>query len=300
MPTITKRSGLTLIETLVVIAIIGTLIGLLLPAVMHVREAASRIQCANHLKQIGLALTQHHDSYGVLPSNGGWDGRQQIPSESGAPTYVSTTEPGHAPYYYGVGAPLFLPAMQTGSWAYAILPFLEQQNMYQQRAWFDAVTIYDCPSRRLALPQTAPAADPFGSYQTGGWPWGKIDYAANAAVISNRPVVLSFAAISDGLSQTILVGEKAMDRSLYSTGTWFWDEPFFVGGSGGTMRGENDVLRDAPMGLAFRQNWGSAHTSGAQFLFADGSVHLIPFGTDATLILALRTPAGGEVASLPD
>jgi prepilin-type N-terminal cleavage/methylation domain-containing protein len=300
MRTIAKSSGLTLIELLVVIAIIGVLIGLLLPAVQKVRESASRIECANHLKQMGLALTQHHDTYGVLPSNGGWDGHEQILSTQGTPTYVSTTEPGHAPYYYGVGAPMLLPAWQTGSWAYAILPFIEQQNMYQDRAWFDPVKIYDCPSRRLSQPQVAPPADQFGSYQTGGWPWGKIDYAANAAVIGNRPVVIRFAAISDGLSQTILLGEKAMDRSLYSTGTWFWDEPFFVGGSAGTMRGENQVLRDAPMGLAFRQNWGSAHTSGAQFLLADGSVHLIPFGTDPNMVHALRTPAGGEVAQLPE
>jgi prepilin-type N-terminal cleavage/methylation domain-containing protein/prepilin-type processing-associated H-X9-DG protein len=290
----------TLMELLVVIAIIGVLIGLLLPAVQMVRESASRTECANHLKQIGLALTQHHDTYNVLPSNGGWDGKQQILSSQGFLTYVSTTEWGHPPYYYGVGASMLLPANQTGSWAYAILPFVEQQNMYQNRTWVDPVQIYSCPSRRVAQALICPSSDPYASYQTGGWPWGKTDYAANGAVISNRPLCRPFAMITDGLSQTILIGEKAMDRSLYNTGSWFWDEPFFVGGSGGTMRLESQVLHDVASGLAFRQNWGSAHTAGAQFLFADGSVHLIPFGTDPNLVNALRTPAGGEVVQLPD
>src|SRR6266851_1161092 len=104
------RLGFTLIELLVVIAIIGVLIALLLPAVQKVREAANRTACANNLKQIGLAVHNFHDTYGVFPTQGGW-------------WYTGIA-------YDPTGNPLGY-KYQTAGWGYQILPFLEQDNLYK-------------------------------------------------------------------------------------------------------------------------------------------------------------------------
>jgi prepilin-type N-terminal cleavage/methylation domain-containing protein len=89
------RPGFTLVELLVVIAIIGILVGLLVPSVQSVREAANRTQCANNLKQIGLACHLYHDQHKQLP-------------------------PDRASIFCGP------------SWAWLLLPNLEQNNLYQQ------------------------------------------------------------------------------------------------------------------------------------------------------------------------
>ncbi len=292
-----ERRGFTLIELIVVVGIMAILIGLFLPAVQRVRESANRLLCCNNLKQMGLALHGFHDSYRVLPSNGGWDGKQTIKDVNGQPTTVFTNNYALKKiFYWGVGDPARAPQDQTGSWAYAILPYLEQQNMYQQRAWTETVPGYICPSRRPNLAQLA-VNDSHGAYHGGGWPWGKIDYAGNGFVFPNRPTCLRLASLTDGLSTTILAGEKAMDPQDYVSGTWFWDEPFFTGGSDNTARHGTGILRDA-VGVLYIQNWGSAHSGGAQFVFGDGSVRLLVHETPWLTVLALLTPDGGEI--VPD
>jgi prepilin-type N-terminal cleavage/methylation domain-containing protein len=96
----TARVGFTLIELLVVIAIIAVLIGLLLPAVQKVREAAARTQSENNLKQIDLAVQSYHDANKVLP------------------------------YYYGYPNN-YAQGMTTGCWNFQLLPYLEQNNLFQ-------------------------------------------------------------------------------------------------------------------------------------------------------------------------
>jgi prepilin-type N-terminal cleavage/methylation domain-containing protein/prepilin-type processing-associated H-X9-DG protein len=303
-PTSPRARAFTLIELLVVLGILGVLAGLLLPAVQKVREAASRLKCANNLRQLGLAAHLHHDTHRAFPSNGGWDGKQTIPAADGGRTVPYTNDfdvPGYD--YWGVGDPALTPALQTGSWLFALLPYLEQHQAYRQRDWAAPVQMYFCPSRRL-LPPLAPVNDERGIYNGGGWAWAKADYAANALVVPNRPrdraaSCLNLQALTDGAAHTVLAGEKAMDARSYQAAGWWWDEPFFLGGSDSTSRKGSQVLRDAPgVALQTRENWGSAHPGGAQFVFADGSVRPVPYSTPPAVVRALMTPSSGEV--VPD
>jgi prepilin-type N-terminal cleavage/methylation domain-containing protein len=119
-----RRGGFTLVELLVVIAVIGLLMGLMLPAVQKVRESAYRISCGNNLKQITLAMHLYHHDKEHLPP--------RCVSENGA------------------------------TWGVLILPYLEQETLYNSwnlsRSYYDqsdtvrmtSLQIYFCPSRRSA------------------------------------------------------------------------------------------------------------------------------------------------------
>lgn len=167
------RRAFTLVELLVVIAIIGMLVGLLLPAVQQAREAARVMQCNNHLRQIGIAALNHESSIRKLPS-GGW-----------SPYWDGDPDQGMGPN-------------QPGSWAYSILPFLEQNALFQLGGdgKFELSTdqqdgaetrgktplgIWYCPSRRATklypiLSDTQYSAN--HKYKAGG-EYAKSDYSAN-------------------------------------------------------------------------------------------------------------------------
>ncbi|GIW81877.1 MAG: hypothetical protein KatS3mg105_3684 [Gemmatales bacterium] len=117
------RKGFTLIELLVVIAIIGVLVGLLLPAVQKVREAANRIRCTNHLKQIGLAFHSYVDSLGTFPT-GGMNG----------PTSCCSAD-----------------TRDRWTWAYQIMPYAELDNIYKA----STAVVNGTPVPILLLPDSA-------------------------------------------------------------------------------------------------------------------------------------------------
>ena len=286
--------GFTMLELVVVIAIISILIGLLLPAVQSSRESARSLSCSEHLRQLGIALHAFHATHGALPSNGGWSPGNKFKTPGGQEVILSTTL--QRPVAYRPwGAPITgqTPKEQNGSWAHSILSQLEQSSVYHQGHSSTHLSIYRCPSRSRLAPMP-PVSDRYGTYEGGGVAWAKTDYAANAWVFENRPRVWRLEHIADGTSNTIALGEKAFDPFIQDGPSWYWDEPLVVGGSGGTARAGHLIITDGS-GIEIRHNWGSPHPGSTHFLRADGSVNNLTTTIDWKLFHALRTPNLGEV-----
>jgi prepilin-type N-terminal cleavage/methylation domain-containing protein len=291
------RSAFTLIELLVVIAIIAILIGLLLPAVQKVREAAARLQCANNLKQIGLALHNYHDQMKRFP-----------------------------PGYYDV-APWPQDDQGPGwGWAYFILPNVEQGNLWRQinfnlnvgdptpavvtaRSTF--LPVFQCPSD--PNPVTTFTVNDGGSRS---WVLAHGSYVAcngNDGVddTTTPPHTGAFVRgtkgfrvgdVTDGLSNTFFVGERcttmswstwagavtgAQDPSVRSPGDFSGASALVLGHCGPHL--PNDaIVTDADA-------MSSGHLGGVQFVFGDGSVRMIYNTISQPTYDALATRAGGEV-----
>lgn len=178
-----RRMAFTLIELLVVIAIIAVLVGLLVPAVQKVRQAANSMQSKNNLKQIGLAVHMANDTFRKAPPMFG--------------------------VYNGT---------QGGSFWYSLLPYLEQDNLFQQgpnASRSSVVKTFQAPNDYTlgqGVFNLTPASyntfggSPVPAWATGSSNWGLASYAANWLVFGDMGMPLT-SSISDGLSKTMIVSE---------------------------------------------------------------------------------------------
>jgi len=292
------RCGFTLVELLVVIAIIGILIALLLPAVQAAREAARRMSCSNNLKQIGLALHMYHDTHKRLP-----------------PGWIAFNPNTGQRHWFG----------EPGwGWAARILPYLEQKALSDKlidltRPITDSVhdqvrltqlAVYRCPSDSGEGMFTLEGGGPYVGSGGGFQPvemavgnylgvFGTKDFhevCPSGTCEGNGPLFFQrgvrFAEISDGLSQTFVVGER---NTKLAPGTWLG---MVTGGQHAPARicgvatyPPNSEQEESH----YFHNFSSRHPSGTHFLAADGSVKLIAETINEQTYHALCTRGAGDI-----
>ena len=272
---VASRSGFTLIELLAVIAIIGMLVGLMVPAVQQAREAARQMQCRNNLREYGVALHGYHADNNRFPM-------------------------GNVPYRNWTAQSMLLPYLEGGAvfrlinykfpgycfQAYSTAPV-------QQDPGAVVLAVDKCPDDPNAgkIWYDTPADGHHGLTNYLGV-MGTSSTANDGILFSGHAVRIQD--IQDGTSNTIIMGERGMSNDLY----WGWT----YCGSGADGLGDGDNLCSTQLGLSRglpegndNLHFWSYHPAGAMFLCADGSVHFLNYDINFTTFQALSTRSGGEV-----
>ena len=303
-----RRSGFTLIELLVVIAIISLLIGLMLPAVQQAREAARRMSCANNLKQIGLAMHEHHDTYGVFP-----------PAWAQSPFTVpqgKIIQGGHGTF------PFLLPYLEQEALANLYRWDKRAQGPENQPVATTPIQVFQCPSAESDRWVTV--VEDSRNYAYGGKgacgdyasvleidtrlvQLGLVDPAADYQGVLSVNYLTRLADIKDGSSQSLLFTECAGRPKLWRQGRpvsgsyapgGVWVAGTVILGQGSTPDG---ATQPGPCAINCTNNREvySFHPGGANAVFADGSVNFLNAGIDIRIFARLVTRAGEEVVEIP-
>jgi prepilin-type N-terminal cleavage/methylation domain-containing protein len=256
-----RRSAFTLVELLVVIAIIGILVALLLPAIQAAREAARRTECANKIKQIGLALHNYHDTYNKFPPDGIWlgttGGNQVVP-----------TNP-----------------QRNFTWIALLLPFIEQQALHEEidfaiPAYGQQVTGAGGQQVGLHTVQLEAFTCPSEADKVCNKGWGMSSYAGAAGWDGHRRMLndtrragifslmdsATFAKITDGTSNTLMVGEVSMSSYTQPGGAapnnldchMYMNSNRIGGGMGKIRQGGGRVVRSCLVASAAWHGWNHA------------------------------------------
>lgn len=299
------RSGFTLVELLVVIAIIAILVGLLFPAVQSAREAARRMSCQNNVHQIGIALHNYHGLFRQLPS--GW---------------VADDQDHHEPGWGWASA--ILPQVEASA-AFSRINFsLAIEANAHQEIRETSIETYICPTDILDPLFFIGEGAPHGHDHSHG-PSDDHDIGANIDDVPNTlfPIAKSnyvgvygtkdihvdlydgdglfygnsrhrFRDILDGLSQTLMVGERSgrLGGSVWHGVIHDANQP------AARVIGAADHVPNADHGHF--EDFGSYHPDGAQFVLSDGSVKFITKFVDLEVFHALTTRANKEVVMADD
>jgi type II secretory pathway pseudopilin PulG len=291
------KAGFTVIELLVISAIIGLALMLLLPVLQHTRETARRMQCFNHIKEMALACAEHQATLHHFPT-GGWPG----------PTFWM----GDPDCGYG--------KRQPGGWTYNILPFLENKALHdwgrnKSPAEKKAISakraqtpldIYYCPSRRL--PTLYPISSTMGVTYPNMNPVSfaaRTDYAANGRLQKGLTIIyansiVSIKEIRDGLSHTYLIGEKNLMVDHYKDGAGMGDTlPVYGNSSWDWERSGNVPPARDRRGHDNSTAFGSAHPIGFNISFCDGSACTIKYDIEPVMHQRLSDRSDGKPAVIP-